>query len=785
MRVQKRDGSFANVHLNEISDRIAKLCKDLDKKYIDPIKITMQVVQSLHDGISTSKLDAIAAQICHSNTIHHPHFNVLASRLVISDHQKNVLLLTTMKYAEVCKVMHNNKNQLGEPSPLISDELYEISQTRGAEIDKMLDHSRDFLLDYFGFQTLKKSYLLKVNGKVVETPQHMFMRVALGIWSNDFEKVKKTYDLMSTKHFTHATPTLYNAGTRRAQQFSCFLLGIDDNIESIFKSISDTAQISKWSGGIGIHVSSIRANGSYISKTGGTSDGIKPMLKVFNNTAKYINQGGRRPGSFAMYLEPWHADVEDFLRAKLPHVNENDKSPDLFYALWVPDLFMTRVRENKTWSLMCPNICQGLADVHGKEFEALYTKYESEGKFIKQIPAQELYHKIVQTQTETGTPYILFKDSCNHKSNQKNLGTIKSSNLCAEIIEYSDTKKYACCVLASVVLPTFVHNGKFQHDKLMDVVTTIVQNLNRIIDINFYPVPETRESNMSERPLGIGVQGLSDVFCKLGLPYESPEALQLDQEIHETIYYAALKESCNIAKVDGPYQTFQGSPISQGLFQFDLAKQYDKQFVGCAPEKRSKFSKGNKGTIQWGPLREDIMQYGVRNSLVTALMPTASTSSIMGSTESFEPISNNFYTKRALSGEYIIYNKYLTDELIKRNLWTDKMHDQLILSRGSIQNLDVPDDLKQVYKTVWEIPQKSLIDHSAARGIYVDQSQSLNLYFEENKDLPSVQKRIANAHFYGWNAGLKTGSYYIRSKPASQSTSFTVKDQSGCEMCSS
>lgn len=788
MRVKKRNGTLVPVRLDEITDRIAFLSNDLDQTIVDPVKITLEVVEKIHDGISTSLLDSFTAEICHTKAIEHPHFNILASRLIISDHQKTALLTTKMKFSECCKILYSNTDQLNEPSPLISDELFKISQEMADDLDSYIQNDRDFLFDYFGFKTLLKSYLLKVGTKVIETPQHMWMRVALGIHgpiklvdgtvtSFDMNLVKETYDLLSQKYFTHATPTLYNAGTRRNQLFSCFLEGIDDNLTSIYKVLSDTAQISKWAGGIGIHVSDIRAAGSYIRGTGGKGDGLVPMIKVFNSTARYVNQGGRRAGSFAMYLEPWHADVQDFLKCKLPHGDENRRARDLFYAMWIPDLFMERVLKNESWSLMCPSECNGLSDVHGKEFNKLYEKYEKEGRIVRTVNARVLFEQMVSSQIETGTPYMLYKDSANAKSNQKNIGTIKSSNLCAEIIEYSNTNKYACCVLASIVLPTYVITPEktkkdtdpkmiFDHAKLHEIVKVVTRNLNKVIDVNYYPVPETKTSNMSERPIGIGIQGLADVFFKLGLPYDSEEAIQLDREIMETIYHGALTASLELSKKDGPYATFKGSPISKGHFQFDLWKEHNGIEIT------------HSGRWNWDSLRKDIKKHGVRNSLVTALMPTASTSHIMGSaSEAFEPITSNCYSRRIKAGEYMVMNPYMANDLIKLGIWNEKMRENLLEGRGSIQNIpEIPQKMKDIYKTVWELKQKCLIDHSVARGIYVDQSQSLNLYFA----IPNAEQ-ICKAHFYGWSKGLKTGSYYIRTKPREDSASFTLDKNTNTE----
>jgi ribonucleoside-diphosphate reductase alpha chain len=865
MRVKKRDGTLVPVRLDEITDRIASLSKDLDQKVIDPVKITLEVVEKIHDGISTSLIDSFTAEICHSKAIEHPHFNVLASRLIIGDHQKTIQITANLKFSEVCKLLYTNTDQLGEQSPLISDEMYEMSQENKDLIDNMIDDKRDFLLDYFGFKTLTKNYLLKVAGKVVETPQHMFMRVALGIhgkfklpptaltvklnkivqelansnipeeelkakavkmleiatgrttdfkldegklYEADFDLVKETYDLLSTKYFTHATPTLYNAGTKWPQFFSCFLKGMGDSLTgqnnnstgSIYTTLEKVAEISKRSGGIGIHVHDIRANGSYIRGTGGKGDGLVPMLKVYNDTARYVNQGGRRSGSFAIYLEPWHADIQDFLKLGLKHGDQNRRAPDLFYALWISDLFMERVKTNEPWSLMCPSECPGLSNVYGKEFRKLYEKYEKEGRVVKTINAQDLWLEILKSQIETGTPYMTYKDAANYKSNQKNVGTIKSSNLCVEIMEVSNTEKYACCVLASIVLPTYVipvpaqmakskkvtkdskeeHVTKkdtsvkevkeehepefmFDHSKLASVVKVVTRNLNVLIDKNYYPVEETRHSNMSERPIGIGVQGLADVFFKLGLAYDSEEAIKLDREIMETIYFAALTSSMELSKKDGPYATFKGSPISKGQFQFDLWKEFPTN-------KEHPTEIILSGRHDWDKLRKDIKKHGVRNSLVTALMPTATTSQIMGSaSESFEPITSNCYTRRVKAGEFLVINPYMAADLIKAGLWNEDMRQKLLNSRGSIQSFDeIPQKLKNIYKTVWEIQQKVLIDHSVARGPFIDQSQSLNLYFADgNPD------KITKAHFYGWSKGLKTGSYYIRTKPAINAASFT------------
>lgn len=999
MRVKNRNGELVPIRLDEITDRVTKLSYELDMSIIDPVKITLELADKIYDGISTSIIDSFAAEICHSKVAEHPHFNILAGRLVVSDHHKNIEIMASMKFSQVCDLLYNNTDQLGNISPLISHNLHKAVVKYKNIFDDMIVDDRDFNFDYFGFKTLYKMYLKKVGKVVVETPQHMLMRNSIGLHGKlnengeltdeDFNNIKETYDLTSQKMFTHATPMLFNSGTERNQLSSCFLLGMDDSIESIFKVLSDSAKISKWAGGIGIHPTAIRSDGAYIRGTGGCSDGIVPMMKLYNDTAKYINQGGKRAGSFAMYLEPWHADVQEFLKCKLPHGDENRRAKDLFYAMWIPDIFMERVRDGKEWSLMDPSECPGLDDVYGKEFNELYERYESEGCVVKTLQARDLMDQIISSQIETGNPYMCYKDAVNKKSNQKNIGTIKSSNLCvapetriltkegwneigalkdknvevwngfewsstvvkqtgsdqkllkitfsngsvinctpyhkfyietpdavnevragdlkpgdnmvlailptpvkyfdynnwliddlvksaghkdgmyiipsynknhlvnmmlylqynginahitensdglyklhvpdennknyeqnvrvisvedegrcsdtycfteklrglgmfegiltgncSEIMEYSDSKKYACCVLGSMVLPSYVIDGKFNFDTLGKNVRILTRNLNKIVDINYYPVPETRASNMSERPIGIGVQGLADVFFKLKIPYESEEAIKLDSEIAETIYYHALSESMELSKINGPYETFKGSPISKGQFQFDLWEMF--------PTSKSKtHTTKHSGKYDWKKLKKDIMKYGVRNSLVAAWMPTASTSQIMGSfSESFEPITSNCYVRKTKAGDYIQLNHFLAYDLIKAGLWKSNMKDILLETRGSVQNLEwIPEDIKKVYKTVWEMKQKSLIDHSLERAHYIDQSQSLNLYFETGDF-----KKIYNSHMYGWESGLKTGLYYLRTQPATNAASFTKEnsaededeDEEGdCLMCSS
>jgi ribonucleoside-diphosphate reductase alpha subunit len=766
--VTKRDGSLVPVRYDEITDRLTSLA-DMYPPLSDEVntfELTRTIIERIKDGITTSFIDNFAAEICASN-LSHPDYEKLASRLVASSHQKNVACQTGISFKNVAERLYNNYDIQKNHCPVINETIYEASKLD--EINDMIDLSRDFLIDFFGYRTLLNSYLLKVQSPskndimstVLETPQHMFMRVAIAIHydkdNKDLSKIKETYDAMSLKYFTHASPTLFNAGTPRQQLFSCFLLTMKDSIDGIFKCVSDTAKISKYAGGIGIAISDVRARGSYIKGTAGRSDGLLPMLKVLNDTARYVNQGGRRKGSFAVYLELFHPDIFEFLEAKLPHGAQEQRAHDLFYALWISDIFMSRVKNNEMWSLMCPDECPGLTECYGPEFEKLYTSYEKEGRYRRQVPASEIWAAIITSQIETGTPYMLYKDACNMKSNQKNLGTIKCSNLCAEILEYNTDKKYACCVLASVVLSTYVsENKEFDYKKLYDVVRIITRNLDMSIDKNYYPVPETEVSNFSERPLGIGVQGLADAFFKMRIAYDSQEARSVNKKIFETIYFAALTESCLLAKEKEKYKSYEGSPASQNILQMDL---------WSMPEFESMWD--------WAELRKNIKEHGLRNSLLTACMPTASTAQIMGSTEAFEPITSNVYTRRVLAGEYTLVNNYLTDDLIRLGLWSPKMKNELIRNKGSVQNIpEIPDELKKIYKTVWELPQRVLIDLSADRGPFVDQTQSLNLFFEE----PTYEK-LTKAHFYGFAKGLKTGSYYIRSKPSSNAEQFTVVDK--------
>lgn len=739
MFVVKRDGSHQPVHFDKITKRINYMCDDLDSQ-IDPIKIAIEVIKRVKSGITTSELDVLAADFCASKITEHPDYNKLASRIIVDNHQKNCV----KTFKEACHILYNNKNQKGIHSPLINDTVYKTSPN----YDNIIQHDRDFLLDYFGFKTLQQSYLLRVNDKCVETPQYMFLRVAIGIHGENYEKVKETYNLMSNKYFTHATPTLFNAGTLNPQLSSCFLIdGSQDSIKGIFNTISNCADISKWSGGIGVHITGIRANGAYISGTGGKSSGIVPMLQVYNATARYVNQGGKRNGSFAAFIEPWHADILDFLECKKNHGDETRRARDLFYALWIPDLFMERVFNGDEWSLMCPSVCPNLNNVYGDEFRELYEKYEREGKYTKKIKASDIWNRIIDSQIETGTPYMLYKDACNIKSNQKNIGTIKSSNLCSEIIQYSSPDEISVCNLASVCLPMFVKDDRtYDYESLMKIIKIMTYNLNKVIDVNYYPTPESKVSNMKNRPIGIGVQGLSDTFNKMRIGYDSPEASIVNKKIFESIYFAAVSASCDLAEIDGHYDRFLGSPMSNGIFQFDMWESHDLD---------------KDLNLDWKELKSRVVKHGVRNSLVTALMPTASTSQIMGNSECFEPLTSNWYVRRTLAGEFIVLNNYMVEHLMELDLWKSHIINQIIRNKGSIQNIkEIPDNVKSIYKTVWEIKQKVLVDLSADRGRYIDQSQSLNLFFS----VPEHEK-LSKAHYYGWKQGLKTGSYYIRSKP--------------------
>ena len=757
MYVVKRDGRKEAVKFDKITARIKKLCYGLNS-LVAPEKVAMKVIEGLFDGVTTSELDNLAAEVAATNTITHPDYALLASRIAVSNLHKNTKKSFSDTVTDLYEYIDPKTN---EKAPLISDEVYKIVKKNSDVLDSTIIYDRDFRYDFFGFKTLERSYLLKLKGQVAERPQQMIMRVAVGIHKDDLDAAIETYNYMSEGWFTHATPTLFNSGTPKPQMSSCFLLATkEDSIPGIYDTLKQCAQISQSAGGIGLSIHDIRATGSYIKGTNGTSNGIVPMLRVFNDTARYVDQGGgKRKGSFAIYIEPWHADVFDFLDLRKNHGKEEQRARDLFYALWTPDLFMQRVEENGDWTLMCPHECPGLSDTHGKKFEKLYKKYESEGKGRKTIKAQELWFKILESQIETGTPYMLYKDAANEKSNQKNLGTIKSSNLCTEIIEYTSPDEVAVCNLASIALPKFVIDGKFDFEKLFKVTYRVTRNLDKVIDANYYPVPEARNSNMRHRPIGIGVQGLADAFILMRQAFESEEARQLNKDIFETIYYAALTASKDLAIEKGPYESYKGSPVSQGILQFDM--------WNVKPSDR----------WEWDLLREEIQKNGVRNSLLLAPMPTASTAQILGNNECFEPYTSNIYTRRVLSGEFIIVNKHLLRDLVKLGIWDDRLKNKLMASNGSIQNIDeIPDNIKNLYKTAWEISQKVLLDMAADRGAFIDQSQSLNI-FMENANFA----KLTSMHFYGWKAGLKTGMYYLRTKSATDAIKFTLDKEAMSE----
>jgi len=756
MFVIKRNGKKESVKFDKITARIEKLCYGLDRRFVNSIDVAKKVIEGLYDGVTTTELDNLAAETAASLTVKHPDYALLASRIAVSNLHKNTIksFSATMQLLFECK-----DGKTGKHVPLLADDIWEIIQQHAELLDSTIIYDRDYGFDYFGFKTLEKSYLLKVDNKVVERPQHMYMRVAIGIHKEDIDSAIKTYHLMSERWFTHATPTLFNAGTPKPQMSSCFLLTMkDDSIDGIYDTLKQTAKISQSAGGIGLSIHNIRATGSYIGGTNGTSNGIIPMLRVFNDTARYVDQGGgKRKGAFAIYLEPWHADVFEFLDLRKNHGKDEMRARDLFYAMWIPDLFMQRVEAGGDWSLFCPHEAPGLPECWGEEFEKLYTQYEKEGRARKTIKAQDLWFAILDAQIETGTPYLLYKDSSNRKSNQQNLGTIKSSNLCTEIIEYTSPDEVAVCNLASLALPRFVSNGTFDHQKLYDVTYEVTKNLNKIIDGNYYPVEEARNSNLRHRPIGLGVQGLADVFILLRLPFESGKAKQLNKEIFETIYFAAMTASKDLAKLQGPYETFAGSPASKGIFQFDM--------WNVEPTLR----------WDWYRLKDEVVKYGVRNSLLVAPMPTASTSQILGNNECFEPYTSNIYVRRVLSGEFVVVNKHLLKDLVELNLWNDDMKNKIIFHNGSIQQIEeIPADIKEIYKTVWEIRQRNIIDMAADRGAYICQSQSLNLFVET----PSASK-LTSMHFYAWKSGLKTGMYYLRTQAASQAVQFTVEKQGG------
>jgi ribonucleoside-diphosphate reductase alpha chain len=751
MYVVKRDGRKEAVKFDKITARVIKMCYGLDPM-VSPEAVAMKVIEGLYDGVSTTDLDNLAAEVAAAKTTEHPDYALLASRIAVSNLHKE----TKKTFSDVMTDLYEYLDpKTGQNAALLSEEVYKIVVNNREALDSSIIYDRDFRYDYFGFKTLTRSYLMKLEGEIAERPQHMLMRVSLGIHKNDIKSAIATYNLMSEGWFTHATPTLFNSGTPKPQMSSCFLLTMkEDSIPGIYDTLKSCAQISQSAGGIGLSIHNVRATGSYIKGTNGTSNGIVPMLRVFNDTARYVDQGGgKRKGSFAIYLEPWHADVFDFLDLRKNHGKEEQRARDLFFALWIPDLFMKRVKNNEKWTLMCPHECPGLADTHSEAFEALYTKYESEGKGRKTINAQDLWFKILESQIETGTPYMLYKDAANAKSNQQNLGVIKSSNLCTEIIEYTAPDEVAVCNLASLALPKYIsEHGTFDHDKLFEVTYQATLNLNKIIDENYYPVEEAKNSNLRHRPIGLGVQGLADAFILLGLPFESEEARALNREVFETIYFASMTASKDLAIKEGPYSTFEGSPVSKGVFQFDM--------WGVTPSAR----------WEWDLLKEEVKQHGVRNSLLLAPMPTASTAQILGNNECFEPYTSNIYTRRVLSGEFIIVNKHLLKDLVKEGLWNMDMRQKIMAANGSVQHIpEIPSRIKELYKTAWEISQKALIDQAADRGAFICQSQSLNIFMEQ-----ANFGKLTSMHFYGWEKGLKTGMYYLRTKAATDAIKFTI-----------
>jgi ribonucleoside-diphosphate reductase alpha chain len=761
MFVAKRDGRKEPVMFDKITARIRKLCYGLNK-LVDPTKVAMRVIEGLYDGVTTSELDNLAAETAATMTVQHPDFAKLAARIAVSNLHKN----TKKTFSEVIDDLYYYVNpRTGKKAPLIANDVYKVIQDNAAKLDSTIIYNRDFNYDYFGFKTLERSYLLKLNGIVSERPQHMLMRVAIGIHLNDLDEAIATYELMSKKFFTHATPTLFNAGTPKPQMSSCFLLQMqDDSIDGIYDTLKQTAKISQSAGGIGLSIHNVRATGSYIRGTNGTSNGIVPMLKVYNDTARYVDQGGgKRKGSFAMYLEPWHADIFDFLDLRKNTGKEEMRARDLFYAMWISDLFMKRVEEDAEWTLMCPNECPHLFDTYGDEFEKLYTSYEKVGKGRKTIRARELWEKILEAQIETGNPYMLYKDAANRKSNQKNLGTIRSSNLCTEIMEYTAKDEVAVCNLASIAVSMFISEDKegqkfFNHKKLFDVTKKVTRNLDTVIDRNYYPVKEAENSNFRHRPVGLGIQGLADAFIMLRMPFTSDEAKKLNQEIFETIYFAAVTSSMEMAKTKGAYSTFKGSPMSEGEFQFNMWNVSEDDL---------------SGRWDWKKLRKQVMKSGVRNSLLVAPMPTASTSQILGNNEAFEPYTSNIYTRRVLSGEFIVVNKHLLEDLVELGLWDNAMKEDIMRANGSIQHIDsIPQELKELYKTVWELSMKDIIDMARQRGYFIDQSQSMNLFMQD-----ANYAKLTSMHFYAWKSGLKTGMYYLRTKSAVNASQFTVSKE--------
>ena len=751
MYVVKRDGRKEAVRFDKVTARIQKLAYSLSE-HVDTFAVAQKVIEGIYDGVSSSQLDSLAAEIAASMTTRHPDYAILAARIAVSNLHKN----TKKSFSETMKDLYDYVDpKTGKKAPLLANDVFTIIWENRDFLDSTIIYDRDFGYDYFGFKTLEKSYLLKTYNKIAERPQHMLMRVSIGIHKNDIESAVETYNLMSERWFTHATPTLFNAGTPKPQLSSCFLLQMeDDSIDGIYNTLKNCAKISQSAGGIGVNIHNVRATGSYIRGTNGASNGIVPMLRVFNDTARYVDQGGgKRKGSFAIYLEPWHADIFDFLELKKNHGKEENRARDLFYAMWISDLFMERVEADGNWSLFCPNEAPGLSDCYGEKFRDLYTSYENEGRARRTVKAQELWFAILESQIETGTPYMLYKDACNEKSNQKNLGTIKSSNLCTEIIEYTAPDEIAVCNLASIALPRFVINGKFDHQRLFDVTYVITKNLNKVIDVNYYPVEAASRSNFRHRPIGIGVQGLADAFILMRMAFDSPEASELNKEIHETIYYAAMTASKDLAIKDGAYETYQGSPVSQGIFQYDM--------WNVTPSNR----------WEWDVLKEEVKKFGVRNSLLLAPMPTASTSQILGNNECFEPYTSNIYSRRVLSGEFPIVNKHLLKDLVKLGLWNDSMKNKIIAANGSVQDIaEIPAELKNIYKTVWEIKQRTLIDMAADRGAFICQSQSLNLFIQD-----ANFAKLTSMHFYAWKKGLKTGMYYLRTKSAADAIKFTVE----------
>ena len=761
MYVVKRDGKKEPVMFDKITARVKKMCYGLNK-IVDPVKVAMRVIEGLYDGVTTPELDSLAAEIAATMTTAHPDYAKLAARIDVSNLHKN----TKKSFSETMVDLYEYVNpRTGKKAPLLSDEVFKIITDNAEKLDSTIIYSRDFNYDFFGFKTLERSYLLKLNGTIVERPQHMLMRVSIGIHLNDIDEAIATYELMSKKFFTHATPTLFNAGTQKPQMSSCFLLQMqDDSIDGIYDTLKQTAKISQSAGGIGLSIHNVRATGSYIRGTNGTSNGIVPMLKVFNDTARYVDQGGgKRKGSFAMYIEPWHADIFEFLDLKKNHGKEEMRARDLFYAMWMPDLFMKRVQEDGQWTLMCPNECPHLFDTYGDEFEKLYEGYEKVGKGRKTIKARELWEKILESQIETGTPYMLYKDAVNRKSNHKNLGTIRSSNLCTEIMEYTANDEVAVCNLASIALPMFISENEsgekyFNHKKLYDVTKKVIRNLDTVIDRNYYPVQEAENSNFRHRPVGLGVQGLADAFIMLRLPFTSDAAKKLNKDIFETLYFASVQSSMEIAKAKEPYSTFQGSPMSEGELQFNMWGINDEDL---------------SGNWDWKKLRKNVIKHGVRNSLLVAPMPTASTSQILGNNEAFEPYTSNIYTRRVLSGEFIVVNKHLLEDLVEMELWDNNMKEEIMRANGSIQHIDkIPQNIKELYKTVWEMSMKDIIDMARHRGYFIDQSQSLNLFMQD-----ADYAKLTSMHFYAWKSGLKTGMYYLRTKSAVNAIQFTLSKE--------